>query len=111
VSMALLHGSQPDVVVVCHEHGRQTMLGLPGFAVPTIEAVMDLTLHMGRRTNPAIRCGGIALNTSRLAPDVAVRLLQSESERLGLPVADPMRATAHFEALVDGCLAVVGDVD
>jgi len=111
VSLALLHGSQPDVVVICHEPGRQTMLGLPEFATPTIEAVIDLTLHMGRRTNPAIRCAGVALNTSRLDADAAKHLLESESDRLGLPTADPMRATYHFEALVESCLTAGGDID
>jgi len=32
-------------------------------------------------------------------------LLASESRRLGLPVADPMRGGPEFERLVDACLA------
>lgn len=104
VSLALLHGSQPDVFVVCHEPGRQTMLGLPGFAVPAIDEVIALTQMLGQRTNPDIRCAGVALNTSQFTGDEAERLMTSECERIGLPVADPMRPTAHFDALVDSCL-------
>lgn len=105
VSLALLHGSQPDVIVVCHDPGRESILGHPEFALPSIEEAAELTLRLGSRTNAAIRCGGVSLNTSRLSSDAAERLLASESERLGWPVADPMRGGAAFERLVDSCLA------
>jgi uncharacterized NAD-dependent epimerase/dehydratase family protein len=104
VSLALLHGSQPDVIVVCHEPGRECMLGHPDYAVPTIEETIDLNLRLGRRTNPAIRCGGISLNTARLSESAARELLALESKRLGLPVADPMRGGDEFDALLERCL-------
>jgi uncharacterized NAD-dependent epimerase/dehydratase family protein len=104
VSLALLHGSQPDVIVVCHEPGREWMVGHPGYAVPTIEETIDLNLRLGRRTNPAIRCGGIGLNTARLSEPAARELLALESKRLELPVADPMRGGDELDALVERCL-------
>lgn len=104
VSLGLLHGSQPDVFVVCHEPGRALMLGTPGFGLPSVEETIDLTLRLGARTNPAIRCGGVALNTAALGADEAGRLMAAESERLGLPVADPMRGGNAFARLVDSCL-------
>ncbi len=66
VSLALLHGSQPDVIVVCHEPGRDIVLGHPGYALPGIEETIDMNLRLGRRTNAAIRCAGVSLNTSGL---------------------------------------------
>jgi uncharacterized NAD-dependent epimerase/dehydratase family protein len=105
VSLALLHGSQPDVVVVCHEHGREAVLGHPGHRLPSLEDTIELTLRLGRCTNPAIRCAGISLNTAALAPARAARVIADESRRLGLPVADPMRGGAAGEALVEACLA------
>ena len=66
---------------------------------------MALALQLGQRTNPSIRCAGVCLNTSGMDEVEANRLLASESERLGLPVADPMRGGAMFERLVDSCLA------
>ncbi|MGO9934332.1 MAG: DUF1611 domain-containing protein [Steroidobacteraceae bacterium] len=104
VSLALLHGSQPDVIIVCHEPGREIVLGHPGYALPGIEETIDLNLRLGRRTNAAIRCAGISLNTSGLDPGAAQRLLAEHSARLGLAVADPMRGGIEFEALVDACL-------
>ena len=105
VSLALLHGSQPDVIVVCHEPGREHVLGHPGYAVPGIQETIDLALQLGARTNPRIRCAGVSLNTSRLEPDAAHHVLAVETARLGLPVADPMQRGAALDRLVDACLA------
>lgn len=104
VSLGLLHGSQPDVFIVCHDPGRTSVLGLPHLSMPTIEEVIDLTTLLGSRTNPAIRCAGVSLNSSALDPAAAAALMRSESERLGMPVADPVRGGAAFDALVDACL-------
>ena len=104
VSMSLLHGSQPDVIIVCHDASRTAMLGSPDFKLPTVEQVIDINLRLGSRTNEAIRCGGISINTSRLPQGEADTLLDRESARLGLPVADPIRGGDRFERLLDACL-------
>ena len=72
--------------------------------MPGIAEAMELNLMLGARTNPAIRCAGVSLNTSSLTADAAAELLARETERLGCPVADPIRGGAHFERLVDACL-------
>ena len=104
VSLALLHGSQPDVFVVCHDPTRDRLLGDEEFVVPSVDEIIQLTISLGRRTNPAIRCGGIALNTSAMSEAEAAAAWAAESARLGLPVADPMRSGEAFERLVDECL-------
>jgi uncharacterized NAD-dependent epimerase/dehydratase family protein len=108
VSLGLLHGSQPDVIVVCHQPGRTMVLGHPGYALPSIEETIDLNLRLGRRTNPSIRCAGVSLNTAHLSDADARRLFAAESARLGLPVADPMRGDEEFERLLDNCLREPG---
>jgi uncharacterized NAD-dependent epimerase/dehydratase family protein len=105
VSLGLLHGSQPDVFVVCHEPSRKHLVGHPEFALPSLSETIELTLRLGRRTNPAMRCGGISLNTSALDATAARELLARESMQLGLPAADPIRKGAEFQRLVDSCLA------
>jgi len=105
VSLGLLHGSQPDIFVVCHHPGRKTILGLPDFPLPTIEEVIDLNVTLGKRTNPSIRCGGVAFNTADLSAEEAEALMARESARLGLPVADPIRKGLAFEALINSCLS------
>ncbi|MEO6199188.1 MAG: DUF1611 domain-containing protein [Sphingomicrobium sp.] len=102
VSLGLLHGSQPDLFVVCDEPGRTEILGNPGYPIPTIEQVIELTLSMGRLTNPAIRCCGISLNTAGLDETDAAQLMEATARRLGLPVADPVRGHG-LEQLLDAC--------
>ena len=105
VSLALLHGSQPDLFVICHQPGREAILGTPGYLVPPIEAVLELTIAMGRLTNPAIRCAGVSLNTGALSDAEAAREIAQTAERLGLPAADPIRGGDPFERLLDACAA------
>ena len=105
VSLALLHGSQPDVVIVCHETGRTSILGNPGYKLPSIEETIALNLQLGALTNPRIRCGGVSLNTSALSPEEADSLVASETDRLGLPVADPLRGGDRLSRMIDGILA------
>lgn len=104
VSLGLLHGSQPDSFVVCHQPGRTHMLGHPNYRVPSIAEVIDVTARLGRLTNPAIRCAGVSLNTSNLPAGDARDLLAREARALGLPVADPMRGGAEFDRLIEACL-------
>jgi uncharacterized NAD-dependent epimerase/dehydratase family protein len=105
VTLSLLHGSQPDVFVVCHDPARTCLLGDEEFAVPSVEEIIELTIRLGSRTNPAIRAGGVSFNTSSLEEPEARALMARESKRLGLPVADPIRGGEEFERLVDSCLA------
>lgn len=105
VSLGLLHGSQPDVLVVCHEAGRKRVIGLDThYPLPSIEDVIELNLLHARRVNPDARVAGISLNTSKLSDEEARRAIETEARRTGLPCADPIRGGAAFEALVDSCL-------
>lgn len=105
VSLGLLHGTQPDVLVMCHEVGRDTMLGLDEYATPAVQEAIELTLMLARRTNPAVRCAGVSLNTSALDEKAARVTLAQQSARLRLPVADPIRGGAELDRLVEACLA------
>ena len=92
VSLGLLHGSQPDVLVLCHDPERAALDGYPDFAIPPLNEVIDLNLTLARRTNPAVRCVAIALNTSRSDAKSAAAILQDHEQRYGLPAFDPMRS-------------------
>jgi uncharacterized NAD-dependent epimerase/dehydratase family protein len=104
VSLGLLHGTQPDVIVACHQVGRERMLGWDDVPVPDLPETIDLNLRLARRTNPAVRCSGVSLNTASLTDAEARAVLASESRRLGLPVADPIRGGEELDRLVAACL-------
>src|SRR5918992_5642708 len=62
VTLGLLHGSQPDAFIVCHEPTRSTMRGVQ-HSLPSIAEVIERTVLEGKLTNPDIQCTGIAINT------------------------------------------------
>lgn len=90
VTLGLLHGSQPDCFVVCHEPTRSHMLGV-GTPIPAIADIIRLTIELGAITNPAIRCLGISVNSQKLAEADAHALLGTLSAQHGLPATDPVR--------------------
>ncbi|WP_129646789.1 DUF1611 domain-containing protein [Peristeroidobacter agariperforans] len=104
VSLGLLHGTQPDVIVMCHEAGRESVHGLPDFELPSLKEAIEVTLTLARRTNPGVRCGGVSLNTVTLSEEAANALLERHSAELGMPCADPIRGGPRFDELVSACL-------
>lgn len=102
VSLGLLHGSQADAFVVCHEPSRTTMRGVR-HPLPTIRAVIDLTVQLGSLTNPGIRPVGIAVNTQAMEEAAARALLAELAEAHGLPATDPVRF--GVDGLVDRLVA------
>ena len=102
VTMGLLHGAQPDAFVVCHEPTRTRMRGVQ-HPLPTIQQVIDLTIACGELTNPAIRCVGIAINTSALDQAEALHVLAQTSALHHLPTVDPVRFGVG--AIVDRIMA------
>ena len=105
VSLGLLHGSQPDMFVVCHDPSRTHILGFAHSPLPAIEEVIAQTVALGRVTNPAIRCVGVALNTASFSAAAAQEQIDAVAQRLGLPAADVMRGGASFAALLDACMS------
>jgi uncharacterized NAD-dependent epimerase/dehydratase family protein len=90
VTLGLLHGSQPDAFVVCHEPTRKTMRGVE-HPLPSIGDVIERTIIEGRLTNPAIAPVGIAINTEHLSEADARALLGKISKEYNLPTVDPIR--------------------
>lgn len=104
VTLGLLHGAQPDAFVVCHEPTRRTMRNVT-HKLPTISEVIDATVSAGRLTNPAIRCVGIAINTSALSEAEARAVIDQTAAAHGVPTSDPMRFGVGqiVERLIDEC--------
>jgi uncharacterized NAD-dependent epimerase/dehydratase family protein len=104
VTMALIHGGQPDALILAHEPTRTHMRGLPHYGLPTLEQLRDTALPLARIANPACQVAGVSLNTKALGEDDARRTIEEIEARMGIPVTDPYRFGAG--KLVDGLLAL-----
>jgi uncharacterized NAD-dependent epimerase/dehydratase family protein len=91
VSTGLLHGAQPDALVLCHEPTRTHMRGLPHFPLPDLEECMDANLRVASLTNPVVKFVGVSVDTSRLDEDAAHTFLEETQKQLGIPTVDPVR--------------------
>ncbi len=91
VSTGLLHGAQARALVMCHDPGRAHMRGLPGRALPPLDACIALNLQVAQLTSPDVRMTGIALNTSAMDEGAARRLCAQTGDTHGLPCTDPHR--------------------
>lgn len=91
VSTGLLHGAQPQAIVLCHDPVRTDMRGPPGRALPSLDETLALNLQMARLTSPDVRAVGISLNTAALDEAEAKALCEETEAAMGLPTTDPMR--------------------
>lgn len=91
VSLGLLHGAQPEVLVLCHDPARESMRGIAGRGLPGLAECLALNLRMARLTSPDVRAGGVCLNTSSLDEAAALHLCAEVSRELDLPCTDPVR--------------------
>jgi uncharacterized NAD-dependent epimerase/dehydratase family protein len=104
VTMALIHGGQPDALVLCHEPTRKHMRGLPDYQQPTLEALRDTALILARVVNPDVKVVGISVNTQHLSEEEAVSYLTETEARMGIPAVDPFRhGAARLVDALEAC--------
>lgn len=104
VSLGLLHGSQPDALVMCHDPAREHHLGsAQSYPLVPIAEVMELTLMLARRVNPAARFVGISINSSGVTASERERLFAELNAETRLPVIDPIVTGA--DAIADHLLS------
>lgn len=101
VSLGLLHGSQPDAIVVCHDPTREVIDTAQHLGLPSVAECIDLHLRCARLTNPAVRCVGVSVNTSGLHAEERLPYMAELSAELSLPCVDP---------ILDGCDALVDSI-
>jgi uncharacterized NAD-dependent epimerase/dehydratase family protein len=91
VTLGLLHGSQPDAIVLCHDPTRTAIEEYPDYPIPPLDVVIDAYLRAARLTNRAVRCSGISINSSELAASEWQAYRARLERELTLPVCDPLR--------------------
>ena len=94
VTMALIHGGQPDALVLAHEPTRKHMRGLPDYQQPSLQELREAAFLMARVANPNCQVIGISVNTQHLADDEFENYLAKVEAEMGLPTIDPFRQGA-----------------
>lgn len=98
VTLGLLHGSAPDLMVLCHDIMRITLKGYDAVGLPVRGLKENVRIYeeaaSWRRPpgHPAARVVAVALNTA-MSGDGAFALasIESAAHETGLPAADPVR--------------------
>lgn len=90
VSLGLLHGAQPDILVMCHEAGRKTIRHLDHQPLPELSECIQANLSAARVTNPAVRLGGISLNSRLITPVESAAQRIMLAREFGVPCFDPL---------------------
>ena len=102
VTLGLIHGTQPDALVLCHDLSRIEIECMPGLAIPPLSVCVERYVEAARLTNPRVRCIGVAVN-SRGLPEAEYRKRRDAIEaEVSLPCVDPVR---------DGVDALVASLD
>ena len=94
VTLGLLHGSAPDVLVLCHDAARTEVKGFPGLPLKPLRelvALYESAALWSRGPGHHVLVAGVALNTSALDATAAARAVLLAAEETGLPAADPVR--------------------
>ena len=104
VTMALVHGGQPDALILGHEPTRLHMRGLPEYQQPSLENLRDVALTLARVGNSDCQVVGISVNTQHMSDAEAMSYLAEVEARMGLPTVDPIRIGAG--RLVDALASI-----
>jgi len=90
VTLGLVHGSQPDALVLCHEPGRTAICDYPDYPIPPLDVCLARYLEAARLTNPDARFIGVSLNTRSIEEAERERAMESVAAATGLPCVDPV---------------------
>ncbi len=102
VTLALLHGSCPDAMILCHNASRVGINDRADFPLQSLERTIQAYELMASLVHPS-RVVGIALNTSKVDDLEARRQIQQCAEATNLPCNDAVRYGC--ENLVQAILA------
>lgn len=94
VTMALVHGGQPDALILCHEPTREHMRGLPDYTQPSLEDLRDVALKLAQIVNQDCKVAAISINTQHMDEPAALSYLNEVESQMGIPAVDPFRQGA-----------------
>jgi uncharacterized NAD-dependent epimerase/dehydratase family protein len=104
VTLGLIHGSAPDVYVLCHKAGAAEHEGFPGHPLASLSELVEIHERLSLAAKPAT-VAAIALNTGDLDERAANEAIEAAAAETGLPADDPVRHGADY--LLDAVLDAV----
>lgn len=97
VTLGLLHGCAPDLMVLCHDTSRRTMKGYDVEGLPVrslgecVRIYEDAAAWRDPKEHPPARVAAVALNTAAGNEAEARAAIRAAEAETGLPAADPIR--------------------
>jgi uncharacterized NAD-dependent epimerase/dehydratase family protein len=105
VTLGLLHGSAPDLLVLVHKAGATALRNYPDLPLPPLPELVAAYESVARPVRPA-KVAAIALNTSDLASDDEARAaIEAAESETGLAADDVVRFGAG--RVLDAVLAAL----
>jgi uncharacterized NAD-dependent epimerase/dehydratase family protein len=89
VTLGLLHGAAPDLLILCHQAGR-THIRAYSVPIPPLPQVRAMYEHAAAWLKPATTVA-VALNTHGMSELEAQEALRQAEDEAGLPATDPVR--------------------
>ena len=90
VTLGLLHGAAPHVLVLCHRAGSREVEGYPGHPLLQLPELVDLYPRVALpRRRPVVAC--VAVNTAHLDEGAARAAIGEAGAETGLVADDPVR--------------------
>lgn len=87
VTLGLLHGSAPEVLVLCHQEGRERIEEPPFTALPSLSEMIAVYEQMASTVRPAkVAC--VSLNCRHLGAKEARAAIARIEDQTGLPAGD-----------------------
>ncbi|MBY0356886.1 MAG: DUF1611 domain-containing protein [Candidatus Obscuribacterales bacterium] len=93
VTLALLHGSCPQALILCHNPQRKNIRETT-FPIPPLPALIEIYERMSAPLRPA-KVVAIALNTFGMSEDEAQEAITATQNSTGLVACDPVRSGAE----------------
>jgi len=110
VTLGLLHGTAPDLMVLCHDSSRRVVKGFEAEGLPLrplgdcVRVYEDAAAWRHPPEKPRARVVAVALNTVALSDAEARAAIDAAARDTGLPSADPVREGAAGADRLAGAL-------
>lgn len=98
-ALSLIHGSQPDLIVMCTEPNREFQRGTT-VAPISVEDEINNVLLMARRTNPNVRLGAISVFGKNQEPGYLKAYMAILHKVFNVPVFDPAAKGIAYQYFV-----------